>query len=92
MMPWDWIGIVTIRSEIRCSTSTNGMMNRKPGVRSPITRPNRNSTPFSYCLTMRTDIAAPNNTTMMTATNTTISAFIVGHLMGRRASRDEMGR
>ena len=44
----------------------------------------------SYCLTMRTDIAAPNNNTTMTATNTTISAFIAVHLMGRGASRDEM--
>ena len=31
MIPCDWIGIVTIRNEIRCSTSTNGMMIRKPG-------------------------------------------------------------
>ena len=31
MIPCDWIGIVTIRSDTRCSTSTNGTMNRKPG-------------------------------------------------------------
>ena len=31
MMPWDWIGIVTIRSEIRCSTSITGMMSAQAG-------------------------------------------------------------
>ncbi len=35
MMPWDWIGIVTIRSETRCSTSTNGTITRSPGFARP---------------------------------------------------------
>ena len=35
MMPCDWIGIVTIRSDTRCRTSTNGMINRSPGSRTP---------------------------------------------------------
>ena len=54
MIPCDWIGIVTMRSETRCSTSTNGMISRRPGSRMPTTRPRRNSTPSSYCLTILT--------------------------------------
>jgi hypothetical protein len=29
------VDAVTIRSDTRCSTSTNGMMSRKPGARGP---------------------------------------------------------
>jgi hypothetical protein len=35
MMPWDWTGIVMIRSDTRCSTSMNGMITRNPGDRGP---------------------------------------------------------
>ena len=34
-MPWDWIGIVTIRSDTRRSTSTNGTIRRQPGLADP---------------------------------------------------------
>ena len=33
MMPWDWIGIVTIRSDTLHSTSMNGMITPQPGFR-----------------------------------------------------------
>ena len=72
MMPWDWIGIVTIRRLTKCKRSTIGMMNRRPGILTPITRPRRKSTPCSYCLTIRIDIPATIKssstiTTMITA-------------------------
>jgi hypothetical protein len=38
MMPWDWIGMVTIRSDTRRSTSISGTINRRPGSRTPTTR------------------------------------------------------
>ena len=69
MMPWDWMGMVTIRSDTRRSTSTTGMINRRPGSRTPTTRPRRNSTPFSYCWTIRTD-NAPTSTSTATTTRT----------------------
>src|SRR6266568_1209450 len=62
MMPCDWMGIVTIRSDTRRNTSTTGMMNRRPGRRMPMTLPSRNRTPCSYCFTMRTDRAASMTT------------------------------
>ena len=31
MMPWDWIGIVTIRSDTRSTRSINGMKKIRPG-------------------------------------------------------------
>src|ERR1035437_7155084 len=46
------MGRVMMRRETRCSTSTKGMMIRSPGSRVPRRRPSRNSTPFSYCLTI----------------------------------------
>jgi len=57
MMPCDWIGMVTIRRLTLRRSSTSGMMNVNPGARTPTTRPSRNSTPCSYCLTMRSDNA-----------------------------------
>ena len=33
MMPWDWMGMVTIRSDTRRSTSISGTINRRPGSR-----------------------------------------------------------
>jgi hypothetical protein len=30
MMPWDWMGMVTIRSDTRRSTSISGTINRRP--------------------------------------------------------------
>src|SRR5512132_3324696 len=70
MMPWDWIGMVTIRSDTRRSTSISGRINRRPGSRTPMTRPRRNSTPFSYCWTIRTDNANPTSTSTATTTRT----------------------
>jgi hypothetical protein len=59
MMPWDWIGNVTIRSETLRARSTSGMMRMIPGPRGPSrTFPRRNWTTRSYCLTIFIDIAA----------------------------------
>src|SRR5450759_3306167 len=68
MMPWDWIGIVMIRSDTRCRTSTNGMIIRSPGWRKPSTLPSRNRTPCSYCLTIFTAITSPSRTMTRTVT------------------------
>src|SRR5215207_6570982 len=70
MMPWDWMGMVTIRSDTRRSTSISGRISRRPGSRTPMTRPRRNSTPFSYCWTIRTDSANPSSTSTATTTST----------------------
>jgi len=62
MMPCDWIGIVTIRSDTRWTRSTSGMMKMIPGPRAPpLTRPSRNCTPRSYCLRIRTLAAKPTS-------------------------------
>ena len=37
------------------------MMRRRPGSRTPITRPKRNSTPCSYCLTIFTAMRQQQN-------------------------------
>ena len=84
MIPWDWIGIVTIRSETRFSTSTNGTITRSPGLRVPTTRPRRNSTPSSYCLTILRDNAAR---TARTATMTTMTTTAFMALPGGVARR-----
>ena len=76
MIPWDWIGIVTIRSDTRRSTSTNGMISRNPGARGPRTRPSRNSTPCSYCLTIRTASADPSSASSTTMITTAIKTPI----------------
>lgn len=39
LMPCDWVGIVTMHSETRWSTSMKGMISRRPSPRSPTTRP-----------------------------------------------------
>src|SRR6185369_13177324 len=83
MMPCDWIGMVTIRRLTRCRTSTNGMMTVRPGSRTPTTRPNRNSTPRSYCLTTRT--ARANS-----RINNTITAIAI-HTYGMRRPRSVGG-
>jgi hypothetical protein len=56
MICWDWMGMVTVRRLTFRITSTNGIMNRMPGLRTLRTRPTRNTTPRSYSSTM----AAPN--------------------------------
>src|SRR5512132_2515235 len=68
MMPWDWTGMVTIRSDTRRSTSTTGTIRVSPGSRTPTTRPRRNSTPRSYCWTTRTDSANPTRTSTTSTT------------------------
>jgi hypothetical protein len=35
MIPWDWIGIVTIRNDTRLMHWTNGTMKISPGPRAP---------------------------------------------------------
>lgn len=63
MMPWDWMGIVTMRIEIRHRRSMTGMMMRSPGSRTAITRPSRKCTPRWYCCTTRIDARASSTTT-----------------------------
>ena len=57
MMPWDWIGIVTIRSDTFISRSMTGMITASPGSLTPTTLPRRNNTPFSYWVTTLIDSA-----------------------------------
>ncbi len=64
MMPWDWMGMVTMRIEIRHRRSMTGMMIRNPGSRTPITRPRRKCTPRWYCWTTLIDARASNTATM----------------------------
>src|SRR3954451_22988488 len=54
MMPCDWIGSVTIRSDTFGSRSISGEMSRRPGSFVPTIRPSRKCTPRSYCCTTRT--------------------------------------
>ena len=76
MMPWDWMGMVMIRSDTRRRMSIIGTIRVRPGSRIPMTRPRRNSTPFSYCLTIRTERASPSRastpSTIRTVTNAAI--------------------
>ena len=59
MMPCDWIGIVTIRSETRRMRCTNGTTKIRPGPRaSSFTFPRLNTTARSYCLMMYAAIMA----------------------------------
>jgi hypothetical protein len=81
MMPWDWMGMVTIRSDTRRSTSSTGMIRVSPGSRTPTTRPRRNSTPRSYCWTTRTD----NPSTTSAATTSTIVNVDILNLSSCRA-------
>src|SRR6266487_3859762 len=76
MMPWDWIGMVTIRSDTRRRTSISGTISFRPGSRTPTTRPSRNSTPRSYCLTIRTDSASPSRATTANVTTRAMNAPI----------------
>src|SRR4029453_13051159 len=89
MMPWDWIGMVTIRSDTRRSTSTSGTISRRPGSRTPMTRPSRNSTPFSYCWTIRTDNASPTRTSTATTTTMVVKVDISSSLPRCRCHRKQ---
>src|SRR5512139_2115309 len=75
MIPCDWIGIVTMRSDTFLNRSMTGMMNLRPGSLTPMTRPSRNHTPFSYWVTTRIDNATTISATMTTAM-TTATTFI----------------
>src|ERR671919_1337685 len=86
MIPWDWIGMVTIRSDTRRRTSMTGTIRVSPGSRTPMTRPRRNSTPFSYCWTIRTDSARPS-TPSTTTTTTVVNAAISSPLRIYRCHR-----
>src|SRR5208337_4247197 len=74
MIPCDWMGMVTMRIEIRHRRSMIGMMNRNPGSRTPITRPSRKCTPRWYCCTIRIE-ALNNSTATRTATTIAITAL-----------------
>ena len=76
MIPWDWIGIVTIRNETFRSTLTKGTIAMRPGSFSPMTRPKRKTTPFSYCSTTCRVNERTTSTTMTTTTSATTSAVI----------------
>src|SRR5215207_6745598 len=80
MMPWDWIGMVTIRSDTRRRTSMTGMIRVRPGSRTPMTRPSRNSTPRSYCWTIRTDRASPTRTSTTSTTTMVVKVDISSSL------------
>src|SRR5918996_14949 len=86
MIPWDWIGMVTIRSDTRRRTSMTGTIRVSPGSRTPMTRPRRNSTPFWYCWTIRTDSARPS-TPSTTTTTTVVNAAISSPLRIYRCHR-----
>src|SRR4051812_41143506 len=69
MIPCDWIGMVTIRSDTRWTWSTNGTITMTPGPRAPsLTLPSRNCTPRSYCFSIRTDATKPTTTITPTTT------------------------
>ena len=76
MMPCDWIGIVTIRSDTLRITSMTGMISRRPGARGPRSRPSRNTTPCSYCQTIRTAIANRMTITIAAITKAMIRGFM----------------
>src|ERR1035441_8411215 len=77
IMPCDWIGIVTIRSDTRRRLSTNGMMTRNPGSRLPMTLPSRNRTPCSYCFTILSANAKPSMAMTPTITRTVMMVSIL---------------
>ena len=56
-------------------TSTTGMIALRPGSRGPSTRPNRRTTPCSYCLTILIDKRNPITTRMRSTTRTIPSVF-----------------
>ena len=74
MMPCDWIGIVTIRSDTRTSRSITGMIRARPGSFTPTTLPSRNNTPLWYCVTTFTDSDNAITATMTSTTRATIRA------------------
>src|SRR6185437_3469784 len=83
MIPCDWIGMVTIRSDTRCTRSTNGAMKIRPGPRAPsFTFPSRNWTPRSYCFRIRTDATMANNATTAMMMTATASMMIPSHQPG----------
>src|SRR5687768_6259540 len=82
MMPCDWIGRVTMRSDTLIITSTIGMMNRMPGSRTLCRRPNRSTTPRSYCFTMRTDMKNSTIASTPTMIRVTQNQTMGDHLLG----------
>ena len=87
MMPWDCMGMVTIRNDTRRRVSMKGTMTRKPGSRVPMTRPKRNHTPFSYCLTIRSARANPIKARTKTMAKTAIMTFTPGRPSGHLAAQ-----
>ena len=78
MIPCDWIGIVTMRRDMRRSTSMMGMIGRSPGARTPMTWPSRKWTPISYCCTTRIESSKANTAKTMTTIATMSSASMLG--------------
>src|SRR5947199_1410099 len=77
-----------MRSDTRRSTSTTGTMNVRPGFLTPTTRPSLNSTPSSYCFTMRSDSMRAIRASTTRTTNTVISTAISDSLgLGGRNAR-----
>src|ERR1700684_1322291 len=88
MMPWDWIGIETIRMGTRCRTTANAMITRSPGSRGPRTRPSRNSTPCWYCLTTLIASASPTASSSRTMTTIMITIFMGAYSCAFSAVRE----
>src|SRR5689334_7197812 len=84
MPSWAGTGMVTICMLTRRSRSTPGTTTVRPGPRVPSrTRPNRNTSPRSYCLTTRALAAnhpAPNPSAAMSrSTNSIAAPAVAGH-------------
>src|SRR5664280_2493313 len=70
MIPWDWIGMVTMRRLTRRRTSMTGHDERQPGVADPDYPAEAKQDPCSYCLTIRSERARASSTTTTIATPT----------------------
>src|SRR6266545_3839159 len=86
MISWDWMGMVMIRSDTCLSRSMTGTMKFRPGCRVPTTRPSRNSTPRSYCLTIRSDSASPTIASRAITMRMVSSTFMAGSFLSFVAS------
>src|SRR4051794_30370969 len=76
--------IVTVRSDTRTIRSTNGMRNVSPGPRVAITRPSRKTTPRSYSMTTRIEIAS-RTTRTSTASSDHRSTSLIAEFLSSHA-------
>ena len=72
MIPWDWMGMVTIRSETFLSWSSTGRITRRPGSFVPRILPSRKWTPRSYSVTTLSDMLRRMRATTTSAATTTM--------------------